>query len=141
MTTKTKSNKTSHAKANTKANNNKKNVPVKKHHEHGVLLTGALILMGLHGIVAAAAYASMNHAPDTQKPWLISLMVLHCLMNIVAAAGIYEWKKWGLYVYAVSTVIALVVGLMSAGIWSAFYMVLPLVIVGWLLRTKWANFE
>jgi len=34
-----------------------------------------------------------------------------------------------------------VVGLLSVGAWSAFYMVLPLAIVGWALRTKWDQFS
>jgi hypothetical protein len=38
-------------------------------------------------------------------------------------------------------VIALVVGLLAVGMWSVFYMVLPVAILGWLLRTKWGYFE
>jgi hypothetical protein len=68
-------------------------------------------------------------------------MVVHFLANVVAAVGIFYWQKWALYVYAASTVIAVVVGLLTVGIWSVFYMLLPLVIIGWLLRTKWSYFE
>ena len=118
---------------------NKKKAPVKK--VHGALLTTALVIMGVHGILAAVAYNSMSTAPEVQRPWIIGMMVVHSLANIAAAVGIFYWKKWGLYVYAASTVIALVAGLISIGIWSVFYMVLPLAIVGWLLRTKWDYFE
>jgi hypothetical protein len=72
---------------------------------------------------------------------IISLMVLHSLATIVAAVGIFYWKKWALYLYAASTIAALAVGLLSVGIWSTFDMVLPLVIVGWILRSKMQYFD
>ena len=37
--------------------------------------------------------------------------------------------------------LALVVGLISIGIWSAFYMVLPVAIIGWAIRTRWNQFK
>jgi hypothetical protein len=129
---KTKSSKTSSSKGYAQ----KKHV-VKK--ERGVLLTIALIIMAVHGIFAAYLYSST--APEVQRPWVIGLMVVHFLANIAAAVGIFYWKKWGLYVYAASTVLALVAGLVSIGIWSVFYMVLPLAILGWMLRSKWNYFE
>jgi hypothetical protein len=138
MTAKKKNKKTSNKKSNTKSSNKKKPA-IKK--ERGVLLTGALIIMAIHGIFAAYLYSTLSTAPEVQRPWIISMMVLHFLANIAAAVGIFFWKKWGLYIYAASTILALVAGLISIGIWSVFYMVLPLAIVGWLLRTKWSYFD
>ena len=134
MATKSKNKK----KSNTKPNIKKK-APVKK--EHGVVLMIVLIIMAVHGIVAAYMYSTMSTAPEVQRPWIISMMVLHFLANFAAAVGIFYWKKWGLYVYAASTIVALIAGLISVGMWSVFYMVLPLVIVGWVLRSKWGYFE
>ena len=118
---------------------NKKKAPAKK--VHGTLLTIVLVIMGVHGIVAGILYYIWSTAPAAQRPWIIGMMAVHFLANIVAAVGIFYWKKWALYVYAASTIIAVVAGLLSIGIWSLFYMVLPFVIVGWLLRTKWDYFE
>jgi len=117
--------------------NKKKKQPVKK--VHGALLTIVLIIMAMHGIVAAYLYSSA--APEVQRQWVISLMVFHSFANIVAAVGIFYWKKWGLYIYAASTIVALVAGLISVGAWSTFYMILPLAIVGWILRSKMQYFE
>jgi hypothetical protein len=133
MATKSKNKKSSSYKAG-----GKKKPVVKK--EHGALLTIVLILMAVHGIVAAYLYYDMTTAPQVQRPWILGMMVVHSLANIAAAVGIFYWKKWGLYVYAGSTIIALVAGLISVGAWSVFYMVLPLAIVGWLLRSKWDYF-
>ncbi len=111
----------------------------------GTLLTIALVVMVLHGLAAAIFYAvARQDALSTaymSRPWLIALMSLHFLLNVVAAVGIWFWKKWAMYVYAASTILAVVVGLLSIGIWSVFYMVLPFVIIGWLLRTKWDYFK
>lgn len=128
-------------KANTKSKKpvNKKKKAVKK--ERGALLTIVLIIMALHGIFAAYLYSTMTTAPEVQRPWIIGMMVLHFLANVAAAVGIFYWKKWGLYVYAASTILALVAGLISVGMWSVFYMVLPLAILGWMLRSKWDYFD
>lgn len=142
MSTKSKNKKTSSSKpGSTKASNtkpiNKKKAPVKK--QHGALLTIVLVIMAVHGIFAGILYYTT--AQEANRPWIMGLMVVHFLANVAAAVGIFYWKKWGLYIYAASTIIALVAGLLSIGIWSVFYMVLPLAIVGWLLRSKWDYFE
>ena len=118
---------------------NKKQQVVKK--ERGTVLTIVLILIAIHGFFAAIMYYTLNTAPEVQRPWIISMMVVHFLANILAAVGIYYWKKWGLYVYTGSTILALIAGLLAIGIWSTFYMVLPLAILGWLLRSKWDYFD
>jgi len=114
-----------------------KNPPKK---ERGLWLTIVIVIMGLHGIFATILYYTQNTQGNVDKNLILSLMVLHSLANIVAAVGIWYWQRWALYVYAASTVVAVVAGLLSVGIWSVFYMVLPFVIVGWVLRTKWAYF-
>jgi hypothetical protein len=107
----------------------------------GFWLTAALVVMAIHGIFATYLYYTQAHNPTIQLPWLLGLMVLHSLANVVAAVGIWFWKRWALYLYAASTVLAMVLGLMSVGFYSLFYMFLPLVIIGWLLRTKWDYIE
>ena len=134
MATKNKNKKASSSKASTK-----KKPQVKKH--HGTLLKIALIIVAVHGIFGAYLYYSLSADPEVQRPWILGMMVLHFLANILAAVGIFYWKKWGMYVYAASAIVALVAGLVSIGVWSVFYMVLPVAILGWLLRTKWDNFE
>lgn len=111
------------------------------HKERGTLLVILLVLMAVHGIVAAFAYYSMINNPATDRNLVVAMMVIHSLANVVSAAGIWFWKKWALYLYAASTVLALVAGLISVGAWSVFYLVLPVAIVGWVLRTKWSYFE
>ncbi len=79
--------------------------------ERGTVLTILLVVMALHGLFAGYFYYVVRtQEAYLSRPWIISLMVVHSLANIVAAVGIWYWKKWALYVYAASTVLALVVG-------------------------------
>ena len=107
----------------------------------GTFLTILLVIMALHGIVAGFLYSSGMDDSSISRPWLVMLMVIHSFANVIAAIGIWKWKMWGWRLYIASTVLALVVGLLGVGFWSVFYMVLPLIIVGWALRTKWNYFS
>lgn len=119
----------------------KKSSKSMQHKERGAFVTIVLVLMALHGIFATYFYYTVRtQEADLNRPMLLTLMVLHSLANVIAAVGIWYWKKWALYVYAASTIVALVVGLLAVGAWSIFYMVLPFAIVGWALRTKWDYF-
>lgn len=110
--------------------------------ERGLGTSIVLILMLLHGIFGTILYYSVRSQSATlDRPVVISLMVLHSVLNIIAVLGIWNWKKWGMQLYAASTLLAIVVGLISTGMWSVFYFVLPLAILGYLMRTKWDYFE
>ena len=116
----------------TNQNNNK---------QRGLGLSILLLVLALHGIFATAFYYAIRTQEVLDRPLIISLMVLHSAANVIAAVLIWFWNKWGLYLYAASTMLAVVVGLISIGAWSVFYMILPLAILGWLLRTKWENYN
>jgi hypothetical protein len=110
--------------------------------ERGTWLSLALVVMVLHGAFGAYLFYTVRVGePYLDRPWILTLMVVHFLANILAAAGIWYWKKWGLVVYAASTVLAVVVGLLSIGVWSVFYFVLPMAILGYILRAKWDYFQ
>jgi hypothetical protein len=111
------------------------------HKERGFWLTAALVVMVLTGIVAAIFYYAAKTPPDVNRTWILTAMVVANLLDVIAAVGIWFWKKWGLYVYVAATIIALIAGLVTVGMWASFYLVLPAVIVGWLLRTKWSYFD
>jgi hypothetical protein len=129
---------------NTKSSkNNQKKIQKTPRKTRGTWLTIALVVIVLHGLIAAIYYAAAKvDSAYMARPWLISLMVVHFLANVVAAIGIWYWKKWGVYIYIGSTILAVIVGLITTGLgmYSIFYFALPLVIVGWLLRTKWDYF-
>lgn len=111
-------------------------------HHRGTFLTILLVIMALHGLVATYLYYSIRMDNSTiSRPWLLTLMAIHSLANVISAIGLWNWKMWGWKLYIASTILSLVVGLVGVGMWSVFYMVLPLAIVGWALRTKWDYFK
>lgn len=137
-----KSSKSTKSTKNTKSKFNQKKAQKTPHKTRGTLLTIALIFMVVHGLAAFAYYAAARlDTTIVSRPWLVGLMAIHFLLNVVAAIGIWFWQKWALYLYAGSTVLGVVVGLLTIGIWSTFYLVMPLVILGWLIRTKWSYFS
>ena len=121
----------------------KKSRPKKKQHkERGVGVTIFLVLMAIHGLFATYFYYALRTQQSSlERPVILGLMLLHSFANVIAALGIWYWKKWAIYLYAGSTILAVVVGLISVGAWSLCYMVLPFIILGWLLQTKWNYFE
>jgi hypothetical protein len=119
-------------------NQSNKQVKTKK---RGGLLTFAIIIIGLHGAVGAYLYSTLTHAPDVQRPWIVAMMVIHFLANLVAAFGIYSWKKWGLTLYVASNLLAIVAGALAVGLFSIFYLILPLVITGYIVKSKLKYFS
>jgi hypothetical protein len=108
--------------------------------ERGFWLTAALVLMVVTGLAAAIFYNAAK-TPQVDRTWILTMMVIANLGDVLAALGIWFWKRWGLYVYLFATGLAFVAGLASVGMWASFYLILPAVIVGWLLRSKWQYFE
>lgn len=119
------------------------NKPTKSHHKvRGAGVTIFLVIMAIHGLFATYFYYTLRTQQSyLERPVILGLMLLHSFANVIAAAGIWYWKKWAIYLYAGSTILAVVVGLISVGAWSLFYMVLPFFILGWLMRSKWDYFE
>ena len=113
-----------------------------KSKNRGALLTILLVIMALHGLAATYLFYSLRIDESMiSRPWLLTLMAIHSLANVIAAVGSWKWKMWAWNLYIASTILSLAVGLVSIGMWSVFYMVLPLAIVGWALRTKWNQFS
>ena len=114
----------------------------KKTKVRSIWVTIFLVLMMLHGIVATYFFYTLRtQEAALERHMILSLMVLHSLANILAAVGIWYWKKWGLYVYAASTILGVVIGYISVGAYALFYMALPILILGYLLRLHWDYFE
>ncbi len=116
----------------------------KQSRERGLWLSIWLILIMLHSIVAAVIIYITANQPDAPAtfPWYISALVLAVIAKLIGAIAIWNWRKWGLYLYAAGVFVSIVVGLMLTGLLSfVFVYILPLAILGWLLRDKYENFQ
>ncbi|MGW8225609.1 MAG: hypothetical protein ACWGOY_07745 [Anaerolineales bacterium] len=102
-----------------------------------------LIIIVIHSFIAAFATMSMMNSPEgTTRQWLITLLMIFTASKAIAALGMWEWKKWGLYLYVIGVLgtMAITLVLTSFMIWGVFYEAIPLLITGWLLRGKQEHF-
>jgi cytochrome bd-type quinol oxidase subunit 2 len=114
----------------------KKPAVVKK--TRGGWLTAALVLMMVYGIFAAFVVLYLREQQSgTTPPWVLATLFALAVAHLVAALAIWEWKQWGLMLYAGATVVSIAVGLVLTGtqLW-VFHELLPLVILGYLVKDK-----
>ena len=111
--------------------------------KRGTGLTIWLVLIALHGIVFALLTWNVIKPGDYDAPsWLLWLLLLMSIADVVAAVALWYWKRWGFQLYGVLTVVRIVVGLIATAsqLW-VFYAIIPLVILGYVLRPYWDNLE
>ena len=71
----------------------------------------------------------------------LSLFAL-AIADIVAAVAIWYWKKWGLRLYAISTVIGIAAGLiLTASQLVVFHDIIPLAVLGYVIKDRWGDFD
>jgi uncharacterized membrane protein (DUF2068 family) len=74
-------------------------------------------------------------------PIVLALAIVHAVLNVIAGFGIWNWKKWGVYLYVASSILGVVIGVIAIGPSAFFSMLLPAIILGYLVAAKWAWFE
>lgn len=115
------------------------------HKERGTWLSIFLVLTMIHSVLAV--YLVLNsvqqqYAP--QKPVIIASLIFISIATIIAAVAIWYWKKWGLYLYGIATVVAMTIHLVMTGsLLVLFYDIIPPAILAYLLNShnKWRYFE
>ena len=103
-----------------------------------------LILIVIHSFVVSMVTLSvMTSEEGVTRQWLITLLLLFSAARAIAALGMWEWKQWGLYLYAITVLGSMAITLILSGflIWGIFWEAIPLLITGGLLRGKQKYFE
>lgn len=111
--------------------------------ERGTWLSIWLVFIGLHGILSSVLVWYLRNQQNESSPsWVLATLFLLSLADVVAAIAAWYWKKWGLWLYAISTGIGIVLGLVltRSQLW-VFHDLLPLVILGYLVRDKRNGFD
>lgn len=114
------------------------------HKERGIWLSAALVLLLLRNIVGAIGIFYLRGLDDLETPaWAIALLGLTALADVVAALAMWYWKKWGLTLFGISTVVGIAVGIVLVGPWYAFYGILFPAILAYILtmQKKYQYFE
>lgn len=103
-----------------------------------------LILIVIHGfLIIFATLPSMTQPAGATRDWLVAGFLIFSAAKVIAALGMWYWRKWGLYLYVVGVLGTMVIALFLTGflIWGIFYEAIPLLITGWLLRGKLDHFK
>lgn len=115
--------------------------PKPKH--RSALLTTALIIVFLHGLLMAAIFWTVR--PDVEKTWgniAVWIMILSAVGDIVAAAAMWFWKRWGIYLYGLAAIGSAIVAVMASGdLFLLFGALLPAIIVLYIILAQRNKFE
>ncbi len=109
----------------------------------GGCLSAFLIFIIIHSALATWLIWDL-HAQGQPRavPWALPVLLILSLADIVAAIGAWNWRKWGLVLYAISTAAGIAVGLMLTGSQLVvFHDIVPLTILGYLYKDKWAHIQ
>jgi uncharacterized membrane protein AbrB (regulator of aidB expression) len=119
----------------------KKAKPVKK--ERGTWLSFWLMLIMVHGVFSAFLVWYLRVQQGESSPaWILAILFALALADIVGAIAAWHWKKWGLWLYAGSVAVGIAVGLvLSRSQLIVFHDIVPLVILGYLIRDKRDDFS
>ncbi len=111
--------------------------------ERGCWLTGAIILVGINGLLALGVALGENGFRASELPtWFIVAAAATAIADIIAAFGLWSWKKWAYYLYLGATLAAVVLGLIATGsALFAFSRILPFAIVGYIIMPQWKHFD
>ncbi len=111
--------------------------------ERGCLLVGAIILVGVSGLISLLTILGENSFTTANIPtWFLAAAAAAAVADIVAAFGLWGWKKWAYYLYLASTLVSIVLGLLATGsALFAFSRIIPFAIVGYIVMPKWKYFD
>lgn len=117
--------------------------PAKTSKRRSTLLTAALAIVILHGIIMAVMYWTV--LPDAQRTLgNIALwgMFLAAAGSVVAGVAMWYWKRWGIYLYGAAAVVEAVIALAASGnLVLLFGALLPAVIVLYIVMREQGKFE
>jgi hypothetical protein len=104
----------------------------------GTVLSILLVLIFLHALLATAlVYSTLKEQYAAATSWVLPVMGLVSLAGIVAAVGMWYWKKWAITLYLVTSVIAMVIHLMLTGSFLVvFYDLLPVSILAYVINLQ-----
>jgi len=104
----------------------------------GTWLSLLLIVIMIYGFVASGLIWYLRaQGNETSPSWMLAILFVLGITDIVAAVAIWFWKKWGLWLYLVSTVVGIAVGLvLTRSQLIVFHDIIPVALLGALIADK-----
>jgi len=113
------------------------------HHQRGCALNGFLILVITLGVGRSLLYYFLlKQDYERDLVWLIPVLFILSLATLISGIGMWNWKRWGIYLFAGASLVSIAVYLMLTGsMFVAFYELLPIAILGSILSKTSKYFE
>jgi hypothetical protein len=100
-----------------------------------------LIVNPLTGLYYLLAGSTVRQSLPNLPAWAVPVLGLLALANFVFAIAIWKWKKWGMYGFVGSAVVAFLVNLIGIGILGSLFGLVGLAILAFLLRPVWNQMD
>lgn len=115
----------------------------KVHHQRGCGLTGFLILVIILSMGRSLLYYYMlKQDYERDLVWVLPVLFIISLASLISGIGMWNWKRWGIYLYTGSALVSIAAGLILTGsIFVVFYELLPITILGTILGKTSKYFE
>ena len=113
------------------------------HHQRGCGLTGFLILVIILSVGRSLLYYYLlKQDYERDLVWVLPVLFILSLATLISGIGMWNWKRWGIYLYAGAALVSITAGLILTGsIFVVFYEFLPIAILGSILGKTSKYFE
>jgi len=113
------------------------------HHQRGCGLTGFLILVIILSVGRSLLYYYLlKQDYERDLVWVLPVLFILSLATLISGFGMWNWKRWGIYLYTGVTLVSIAAGLILTGsIFVVFYELLPIAILGSILGKTSKYFE
>jgi len=113
------------------------------HHQRGCGLTGFLILVIILSVGRSLLYYYLlKQDYERDLVWVLPVLFILSLATLISGIGMWNWKRWGIYLYAGAALVSIATGLILTGsIFVVFYEFLPIAILGSILGKTSKYFE
>jgi hypothetical protein len=105
--------------------------------ERGGWLTAALVLIIIRNSVVAIWIFTLGKNDNVSTTTFMTVMlVLVALMDVIAGIGMWKWKKWGLYLFGLSTIAGIALHTIVLGLFVAFHDIIGPAILAYIMTTQ-----
>ncbi|HRQ42286.1 MAG TPA: hypothetical protein PLD25_30580 [Chloroflexota bacterium] len=124
-------------------NNNKATAVVAPTRQRTPLITAVIVLIFLHGaLFTLLAWSDLRTNNIEVRSLYMPLLFITSVADVIAAAALWYWKRWGFQLYVASTLVMATAGLMNTGyILVLFASLMPAIIAAYIFLPKQHLFD
>lgn len=109
----------------------------------GALVTGAIVLIILHGaLFALLAWSDLQGNGVEERSLYMPILMITSALDVIAGIALWFWKRWGFQLYVGATLVMATSALMNTGsLLVLFASILPTIIVAYIFLPKQKYFD